>query len=91
LEDQGKDAASAYVAALQRHPGDHTLLHNFAQLRAQSDPSAALELYERALDADPEHAETLNSLGKLLCSIGDHDAGECLTFNRKPQPSNHQP
>ena len=81
LEDQGKDAASAYVAALERHPRDHTLLHNYAQLRAQSDPSAALELYQRALDADPAHAETLNSLGKLLCSIGDNDAGEHPSFN----------
>lgn len=94
LEDQGKDAASAYAAALQLHPRDHTLLHNFAQLRAQSDPSAALELYGRALDADPAHAETLNSLGKLLCSLGDHDAGErppltptpkLLILNPKPK------
>jgi len=86
LEDQGKDAASAYVAALQRHPRDHTLLHNFAQLRAQSDPSAARELYGRALDADPENAETLNALGTLFCSIGDHDAGERPTETENLNP-----
>jgi len=71
VEESGGDAMSAYVSALDLHPADHALLHNFAGLRASGEPSAAVELYKRALKVEPDNIETMNCLGKLLCDLGD--------------------
>ena len=71
VEESGGDAMSVYVSALDLHPADHALLHNFAGLRASGEPSAAVELYKRALKVEPGNIETMNCLGKLLCDLGD--------------------
>lgn len=73
----GDDAGSmaAFVAALERAPGDPNLLGNYANHLARMGRSAeAVELYRRALAIAPGHGDAWMNLCLALLRLGDAGA-----------------
>jgi tetratricopeptide (TPR) repeat protein len=64
-------AAERYEAALDANPTFVPALFNLAVVRAETDPSAAIDLYRRLLAVEPDHAAANLNLGVLLLEQGD--------------------
>ncbi len=77
LQETGQPATAAtgFDTALQRWPDDTTLLMGAGNLRyALDDKDAALALFERVTQLQPDHAAAHNNLAQLLLERGEHSA-----------------
>jgi len=66
-----RDAAiAAYEAVLEQAPNDAATLNNLAALKTDSDPEAALDLAQRALERAPDSPHIQDTVGWLLLQHG---------------------
>jgi hypothetical protein len=68
-------AETAYRRALSIDRRYVPALYDLARLLAKKDPNAAINLYDRAIAAQPSNARVRFNLGLLLVRIGRHSAG----------------
>jgi hypothetical protein len=80
MRGQYDQAGSEYMAALQSDPKFVGALYNLAVLKADADPTAAMDLYRSVLAEQPDNAAATFNLGVLLCRAGD-DSGKDLIRN----------
>ena len=73
---QDDRAVTQYDAALESDPGFAPALFNRGILTESADLDAAIELYRRAVAADPEFAAAFMRLGFALVHEGRSDEGE---------------
>jgi len=71
------DAAASFERALARRPEDVELANAvaYALAKAGTELERAEVLVRRALEADPENADYLDTLGWVLCRRGETEAG----------------
>lgn len=71
------EAAEAFERALARRPDDAELANAvaYALAKAGKQLDRAEELVRRALEAEPENADYLDTLGWIACRRGDVEAG----------------
>lgn len=58
-------AKASWMQQIERHPDDLQVLHNAAQFFCFSDSKAAMEVLQRAVDLDPNDAETLDLMARV--------------------------
>jgi hypothetical protein len=59
-KDAFQRAKTLWMQQIERHPDDLHVLRNAAQFLGFVDPKAALEVLQKAVDVDPNNAETLD-------------------------------
>lgn len=83
---QPEQAESEYRTALRLNPNFAPALHNLAELKAETDPAAAIDLSRRLIAVQPDNAVARFNLGVLLYKAGDESGKDLIREAVTAQP-----